>query len=294
MGRLDYIPSFSCLAVGALFLLGAVLFLRGSLDYIRHAAWTRGQVIENAKDPSSGWSIPVIVWTDRAGAKREYRGLGTSTPVYKTGEDIGLYYFPGQPDRIRLDTVQGLWLGVMVCGGIGGIFLIVGALLWQVANNQSVAGALQYLFGGVAVLAFIGAMVVALQSFNLLRAGLRTEGTVVSFWSYKTYVQNTTQSLDRDLGPAAPSRLSLNQRTIEVTSPIVRFRSADGAEIEIVGRSGSGLTKLGEPVPVVYYPDRPDGGRVNTFIDLWIVPVVLSGIGLLGLLAVWLVRLAAR
>ncbi len=73
----------------------------------------------------------------------------------------------------------------------------------------------------------------------------------------------------------------------------VRFALDDGTEIEFVGPSRDGLVRLneGDAVRVLYYPDKPENARVDSFMGLWFGATMLCAIGaaavLIPLFTMW-------
>lgn len=59
------------------------------------------------------------------------------------------------------------------------------------------------------------------------------------------------------------------------------YETADGAEVKFRGPSRDGLVKLkaGDDVRVLYYPDDPQGARVDSFMGLWFAATMLWVVG---------------
>jgi len=72
------------------------------------------------------------------------------------------------------------------------------------------------------------------------------------------------------------------------SAPIVRFTASKGTK-PVTFTSDSGTKpgdKLGDEVPVRYVVDDPQGAAIDRFFDLWLLPVIFTGIAvLLALLA---------
>ncbi len=68
--------------------------------------------------------------------------------------------------------------------------------------------------------------------------------------------------------------------------PVVEYQ-VEGKTYHLEGRFGASLTRLsiGEKVKVLYPPDNPEIGRINAFGEMWAVPLLAGGIGLLGMTA---------
>ncbi|MEI5102809.1 DUF3592 domain-containing protein [Streptomyces sp. PmtG] len=65
--------------------------------------------------------------------------------------------------------------------------------------------------------------------------------------------------------------------------PVVEFRSADGAVHTFRDSAGSSppAYEVGERVEVLYHADSPGDARIKGFLSLWLLPVILGGIGLI-------------
>ncbi|MCS7031333.1 MAG: DUF3592 domain-containing protein [Gloeomargarita sp. SKYG116] len=63
--------------------------------------------------------------------------------------------------------------------------------------------------------------------------------------------------------------------------PVVEFALPDGEKIRFEGQVGSSSPRfrVGESVEILYDPRRPQVARINRFWDLWLLPIVFSGIG---------------
>ena len=64
--------------------------------------------------------------------------------------------------------------------------------------------------------------------------------------------------------------------------PRVRFTAPDGKVVEFLSNVGSnppGFT-IGEQVRVLYDRDDPTDALIDDFVSLWLIPLILSGIGL--------------
>lgn len=62
--------------------------------------------------------------------------------------------------------------------------------------------------------------------------------------------------------------------------PIISFRPTEGPQVtftELVARSG--IDPVGSEVPVLYDPDNPTDARLNSFANLWVIPLAFLGFG---------------
>jgi hypothetical protein len=63
--------------------------------------------------------------------------------------------------------------------------------------------------------------------------------------------------------------------------PIFRFRTDSGQEYTICSETGSNPPgfKKGASVGVLYDPDKPTDARLDTFMQLWLGPLILFALG---------------
>ena len=71
-----------------------------------------------------------------------------------------------------------------------------------------------------------------------------------------------------------------------VAHPIIRFHDGERS-VEIRGRVGSSppAYAVGERVPLLYHPGRPEDARPATFSDRYLLPLGFSGLGLAAVIA---------
>ena len=69
----------------------------------------------------------------------------------------------------------------------------------------------------------------------------------------------------------------------DVYYPRVRFVTPAGESVEFTGSFGSNPAgfDIGETVEVLYDAGNPNAARINTFFQLWFVPIMLTGMGLI-------------
>ena len=63
--------------------------------------------------------------------------------------------------------------------------------------------------------------------------------------------------------------------------PRVRFITQSGDAIEFTGSSGTSppAFEVGEAVTVLYNPASPGTARIKSFFQLWLLPIILGGMG---------------
>ncbi len=65
--------------------------------------------------------------------------------------------------------------------------------------------------------------------------------------------------------------------------PVVRFKSDDGQVVTFQGSMGSSPPDfhVGERVTVRYHVENPHDARIESFVQLWLLPMVFGGLGLI-------------
>ncbi|MBN1203430.1 MAG: DUF3592 domain-containing protein [Myxococcaceae bacterium] len=63
--------------------------------------------------------------------------------------------------------------------------------------------------------------------------------------------------------------------------PVLRYRTQKGATHEVTSSVGSNPPryKEGDSVVILYEPANPTNVRIHTFSNVWLVPMILGGIG---------------
>lgn len=68
--------------------------------------------------------------------------------------------------------------------------------------------------------------------------------------------------------------------------PLVRFQTKDGKTIDFTPGNGSNppMYKLFDRVPVIYDSAYPEAAAINSFIEIWLGPIIYAGLGMLLLI----------
>ncbi|MDD1510313.1 DUF3592 domain-containing protein [Pseudomonas sp. CNPSo 3701] len=109
--------------IGALMLAGAV-----GIQVARfsdQAQMTRGE--GSVVDIEGG--CPTVSFTSLDGTLGEYHsGTCSTPPSFDIGERVTVYYDPQNLERARIDSFEQNWIGSLILGGIGAVFLTLGLL----------------------------------------------------------------------------------------------------------------------------------------------------------------------
>lgn len=63
--------------------------------------------------------------------------------------------------------------------------------------------------------------------------------------------------------------------------PVVSFSLGPRGRVRFksMAHSYPSRYRVGDPVRVLYHPDRPHDARIRSFTDLWLLPLILGGLG---------------
>ena len=80
------------------------------------------------------------------------------------------------------------------------------------------------------------------------------------------------------------SRHSINDnknRSAPVYYPVVQYKTAEGKAEEFISSTGSNPPDydVGDKVKVFYDPLKPKHAKINYFVDIWLLPLILGFIG---------------
>lgn len=110
------------LGIGALMLAGAVGIQVARFSDQAQMTRTEGSVV----DIEGG--CPTVSFTSLDGTLGEYHSGTCSTPSFDIGERVTVYYDPQNLERARIDSFEQNWIGSLILGGIGAVFLALGLL----------------------------------------------------------------------------------------------------------------------------------------------------------------------
>lgn len=269
------------LGIGGLIVAGGVALGYGSLRLALYGERTIGEVIEIVRE--GDMYSPVVLFRLPSGRLHEVRDLGVGAPDFALGDEVIVYYAPGNPDDFRLGTFERLWASAIIVTGFGGFWLLFGLVAWGLSSGGELFILGERAFGTIAAAAFVLGIWATWNAYTLYASGARGEGTVV----------DVRESTSRDEETITRPDGREYRRTVERKSyaPVVRFATATGREIEFFGRGGSGASyAIGARVPVLYDPAEPIRAYILSFVDLWLPSVAAWAVALIFGGAVWLSR----
>lgn len=136
--------------------------------------------------------------------------------------------------------------------------------LFKPTDGRGVLALIATVFGGVAVILLLIAGGIALHTWSFLATSEAATGTVVGFDARH---RCTTKDHVRTCSA--------------VYAPRVRFATADGREIEYQSSTATNPPSYdeGQQVDLRYRPEDPHQARINSYVDLWLAPTIVGGIG---------------
>lgn len=110
--------------IGALLLVIAIGIQIARISAEAQMTLTQGSIV----DLEGG--CPTVSFMTLDGTLGEYHSSTCSNPPsFDIGERVALYYDPQSPERARIDSFGQNWLGSLIVGGIGSVFLLIGLAL---------------------------------------------------------------------------------------------------------------------------------------------------------------------
>ena len=126
------------------------------------------------------------------------------------------------------------------------------------------------LFGGFGAAMVAGGAAMLIKTRRFVAAANRTPGKVVA------HETRTSESTDDD------------NRSVQKTyyHPIIEFKDASGVQRRVTSDTGSNPKSYadGAAVTVLYDQDDPEKAKIESFGQLWLMPAILLGMGLIFLI----------
>jgi hypothetical protein len=251
--------------IGMLILLGGLALGWGSLRHVLYAARADGEVVEIRRE--GDMYAPVVRFRLADGESREVKDLASGAPDFALGDRVAILYMPQDLDDFRIGTFDRLWFSALFVALFGGFWLLFGAMAWALSRGGDLFVIGERAFGTIAVVAAVIGIFVVWNAADLYTGGLRAQGTVIEIRQTRRIEQEDVRRPDG----------SERQRDVERVyyTPVVRFITSEGREIEFHGSGGSGTAfAQGERVAVIYDPANPIHARIASFLDLWLPSAV--------------------
>ena len=253
------------LGIGGLIVAGGILLGLGNLRHVLYGDRADGVVVDIVREGSM--YSPVVRFRLPNGELQEVTDLGSGAPDFSKGDLVTVLYMPEDPQNIRLDTFERLWMVPIIAIGFGCFWLMFGAIAWALSCNADLAQVGERAFTTISITSLVIGIFALWSATDLYASGGRAQGTVVEIRKSSSIVtEEVTLATGREV-----------RRDVEQVSyaPVVRFTTQEGREIEFHGRGGSGTSfAQGDVVTVVYDRTNPSRARIVSFLDLWLPAVV--------------------
>ncbi len=119
------------LSVGMLFLVLAGFALGSDRDAAADALPADGTVIaleRRLQDDGGVTYAPIVEWVDDSGDRhRLVSSTGSYPSTYALGDGVSVLYDPDRPGRAVIDSFGQRFTGILIFGGIGLVFALIGA-----------------------------------------------------------------------------------------------------------------------------------------------------------------------
>jgi hypothetical protein len=125
--------------------------------------------------------------------------------------------------------------------------------------------------------------------FGLLSIGLLT-GAFFSYRNTRQWLIDTDKATGRVIGidkRQSVDRSNDRDRYSTAYYPVVQFSGPAGQSITFRSSVGSSSPdyQVGESVSILYDRQNPDSARVDAFMSIWLVPLVLGALGVVFMIA---------
>ncbi|QDH79612.1 DUF3592 domain-containing protein [Echinicola soli] len=115
--------------IGMALLVVAFMSYQSTNDWLDEAMKTDGTVIAFQSSYSDGTTLyrPVIQFEDKGGNNVIFHSsTASSPPAYSKGENVTVLYPESNPNEAKIEGFFSLWGMVVIVGGIGMVFFLVG------------------------------------------------------------------------------------------------------------------------------------------------------------------------
>ncbi|MDR3386501.1 MAG: DUF3592 domain-containing protein [Rudaea sp.] len=131
--------------VGMGMLTGGISLWRSHSDFMAHALSAEGVVTDQAYRRSTkggGTYSPVVEFNTPDGKIVHMTGAtGSGTPSYVRGERVRVLYDGANPEHAQIDSFMESWFGILILGGMGLVFALVGGgILRSQVRQRKVRG----------------------------------------------------------------------------------------------------------------------------------------------------------
>lgn len=120
--------------VGIGMLIGFYFMYTGKVEFVQNSITTEGTVVDIIRksstdsDGNHSYSYyPKIEYTDKeTGTSTFVSSSGSNPASYRTGDKVEIRYVPGSSGKAEINKFFSLWIGPIILGFFGLIFIVVG------------------------------------------------------------------------------------------------------------------------------------------------------------------------
>lgn len=130
------------LAIGAAMLAGCAFWFVHEQRFLASAQRVEGTVTDlerhrSSSDHSSTWA-PVVSYVTPDGRTREFVSSSSSNPPsYRRGERVQVLFDPNDPDHAAIEGFFSQWGGIVIVGGLGAVFFLIGGGMWLARRRRT-------------------------------------------------------------------------------------------------------------------------------------------------------------
>jgi len=134
------IVKYTFTAAGLLMIVLAVIWYANVRAFVARAAVAPGTVVDllpSRSDNSTTWR-PVVRFTSADRQDVQFSSsVSSNPPSYSKGEKVEVLYSQGNPRDAKVNGFFSLWGGPSIIGGVGAVFLLVGASIIAVGRMRA-------------------------------------------------------------------------------------------------------------------------------------------------------------
>ncbi len=124
-------------------------------------------------------------------------------------------------------------------------------------------------------LSFVAPLIFLVSGIMLLAGAWRHRARTIAFLSKAREATGKVIALEE----APPQQPGADE--LETYAPVIVFTTHSGQKTRFTSPASSYPSRyaVGDFVPVLYEANRPDQARIRSFYDLWFVPLLFGGLG---------------
>src|SRR5215831_12083326 len=134
------VVKYTFTAIGLLMMVLALAWYANVRAFVSRATVAPGMVVDllpSRSDNSTTWR-PVVRFTSADRQNIEFTSSTSSNPPsYSKGEKVEVLYAPANPRDAKINGFFSLWGGPSIVGGLGAVFLLIGASIIAIGRMRA-------------------------------------------------------------------------------------------------------------------------------------------------------------